>query len=119
VNSIVAFMLHLVMLDIVHYQDEAGRLPFQKWMERLRDKLAKARIVARIDQLRKGNLGDARSVGEGVLELRVDVGAGYRAYCGRYGQHWIVLLCGGDKSSQAEDIARAKTYWTEWKRRQT
>jgi putative addiction module killer protein len=107
------------VIEIVHYQDGAGRIPFQEWMERIRDKLAKARIVARIDRLEKGNLGDVRSVGEGVLEMRVHVGAGYRVYCGRYGQHWIVLLCGGDKSSQAKDIDRAKTYWTEWKRRQS
>ena len=106
------------MLEILHYQDEAGHVPIQEWMERLKDKLAKARIVARIDQLEKGNLGDARPVGGGVLELRVHVGAGYRVYCGRFGEHWIVLLCGGDKSSQDKDIARAKAYWAEWKRRQ-
>jgi putative addiction module killer protein len=88
-------------------------------MERLRDKLAKARIASRLRQIEEGNLGDAKPVGEGVVELRVHVGAGYRVYCGRYGQHWIVLLCGGDKSSQAKDIGRAKTYWTEWKRRQS
>lgn len=107
------------MLEVAHYQDRAGHLPFQEWMERLRDKRAKARIVARIDQLQKGNLGDAKPVGEGVLELRVDVGAGYRVYCGRFGEHWVVLLCGGDKSSQDRDIERAKAFWAEWKRRQS
>lgn len=107
------------MLEIVHYQKADGSIPFQEWMRRLRDRQAKARIDSRILQLEKGNFGDVKPVGEGVLELRVHVGAGYRVYCGRYGQHWIVLLCGGDKSSQAKDIDRAKTSWTEWKRRQS
>ena len=106
------------MFEIVHYQDEALRFPFQEWMERLRDRQAKARIVARLRQLEQGNMGDAKPVGDGVVELRVHVGAGYRVYCGPYGQHWMVLLCGGDKSSQDKDIQRAKTYWAEWKRRQ-
>ena len=106
------------MFEIVHYQDKAGRLPFQEWMERLRDKLAKTRIVSRLRQLELGNMGDSKPVGEGIIELRIDVGAGYRVYCGRYGDRWVVLLCGGDKSSQPRDIERAKDFWLEWKRRQ-
>ena len=106
------------MFEIIHYQDEAGRLPFQEWMERLRDKQAKARIAARLRQLEMGNIGDAKAVGEGVIELRIHVGAGYRVYCSPFGQHWIVLLCGGDKGSQTRDIDRAKSFWSEWKRRQ-
>jgi putative addiction module killer protein len=107
------------VFEIVHYQDKDGRFPFQNWMAHLRDKLAKARIAARLRQLEKGTLGDVRPVGEGVVELRIHVGAGYRVYCGQYGRHWIVLLCGGDKSSQDKDIERAKVAWSEWKRRQT
>jgi putative addiction module killer protein len=106
------------VFEIIHYQDEAGRLPFQEWMERLRDKQAKARIAARLRQLEMGNIGDAKAVGEGVIELRIHVGAGYRVYCSPFGQHWIVLLCGGDKGSQTRDIDRAKSFWSEWKRRQ-
>jgi putative addiction module killer protein len=87
-------------------------------MEGLRDKVAKARIAIRIRQIESGNLGDTKPVGEGVLELRVHVGAGYRIYCGRHGAHLIVLICGGDKDSQSKDIERAKDYWTDWKRRQ-
>ena len=64
-------------------------------------------------------MGDAKPVGQGVAELRIHVGAGYRIYCGRYGEHWIVLLCGGDKDTQQQDIQRAKTLWAEWKQRQT
>ncbi len=85
----------------------------------MRDKLAKARIAMRLNHLEAGNFGDAKAVGEGVLELRVHAGAGYRVYCGRHGDHWIILLCGGDKSSQSEDIERAKSYWADWKRRQS
>lgn len=106
------------MFEIVHYQYEDGSFPFQSWMEGMRDKMAKARITMRLRQLEQGNLGDAKSVGEGVLELRIHIGAGYRVYCGRHGQHWIVLLCGGDKSSQNHDILRAQSYWADWKRRQ-
>jgi putative addiction module killer protein len=73
----------------------------------------------RLRQLEHGNLGDMKSVGEGVLEMRIHTGAGYRVYCGRHGQHWIVLLLGGDKSSQAKDIVRAREYWEDWKRRQS
>lgn len=63
-------------------------------------------------------MGDCRPVGEGVVELRVHVGTGYRIYCGQHGKTWVVLLCGGDKGSQAVGIKRAKTYWADWKRRQ-
>jgi len=87
-------------------------------MATLRDAKAKTRIVIRLRQIESGNLGDSKPVGEGVTELRIHVGAGYRVYCGRHGQHWVVLLCGGDKDSQSKDIARAKGYWEDWKRRQ-
>lgn len=107
------------MYEILQYQDEAGRIPFQEWMEHLRDKQAKVRIAARLRQVENGNLGDWKPAGEGVMELRVHVGAGYRVYCGPYGQRWIVLLCGGDKSGQSKDIERAKAFWSEWKRRQS
>lgn len=106
------------MIEIVHYQEENGRVPFREWVSTLRDKIAKARINARLSQIEFGNLGDCKPVGDGVTELRIHVGAGYRVYCGRHGDHWIILLCGGDKSSQQKDIARAKEFWADWKRRQ-
>jgi putative addiction module killer protein len=84
----------------------------------LRDKLAQARIRIRLRQVQAGNFGDSEPVGEGVIELRVHVGAGYRVYCGRHGKTVVLLLCGGDKSSQVADIKRAKELWSEWKRRQ-
>ena len=81
---------------------------FGKWLRALGDMRAKARILARLDSARLGNLGDAGSVGGGVSEMRVDVGAGYRVYFTRRQRVILVLLCGGDKSSQTKDIAHAK-----------
>jgi putative addiction module killer protein len=81
---------------------------FEQWLLKLRDVRAKARILARLDSARLGNLGDCRSLGEGVSELRVDVGAGYRVYFTRRQRTLVILLCGGDKSSQQRDITRAK-----------
>ncbi len=81
---------------------------FAKWLSGLRDVRAKARILARLDSARLGNLGDVVSVGDGVSEIRVDVGAGYRVYFTRRQRVVVILLCGGDKSTQTKDIARAK-----------
>jgi len=80
---------------------------FARWFGRLRDRAVRARIQARIDRVRFGNLGDIRSVGSGVSEMRIDVGPGYRLYFARRGGRLIVLLCGGDKSSQQKDIREA------------
>ena len=106
------------MIELVYYRDENGHSPFIEWITALRDKMAKARIAARLRQLEAGNFGDAKPVGEGVMELRIHIGAGYRVYCGMRGQDWVILLCGGDKDSQPKDILRAKVLWMEWKRRQ-
>jgi putative addiction module killer protein len=82
---------------------------FSDWMAKLRDYRARARIAARIDRLAFGNPGDVESVGDGVRELRIHNGPGYRVYFVRRGETLIVLLCGGDKSTQARDIKTAKT----------
>ena len=82
---------------------------FSIWWDSLRDSGAKARIATRIDRLTLGNFGDSKSVGGGVGELRVNYGPGYRLYFTRRGSVVIVLLCGGDKSSQSRDITKAKT----------
>jgi putative addiction module killer protein len=106
------------VFDLIVYQQEQGQRPFEKWFQGLRDKQAQARITRRMRQVEKGSLGDWKPVGEGVLELRIDAGAGYRVYCGRHGDTFVILLCGGDKASQAKDIERAKEFWADWKRRQ-
>lgn len=81
---------------------------FARWFGALRDVRAKARILARLDSTRLGNLGDTRSVGGGVSEMRIDVGAGYRVYFTRRQRIVVILLCGGGKSTQSKDIARAQ-----------
>jgi putative addiction module killer protein len=81
---------------------------YAAWFRSLRDMTAKGRIVARIERVQLGNLGDVKSLGEGLHELRMDFGPGYRVYFTRRGEQIILLLCGGDKSSQQRDIARAR-----------
>jgi putative addiction module killer protein len=80
---------------------------FAKWIDGLRDLRARARIQARIERLAMGNPGDVRPVGEGVSELRLDYGPGYRVYYKKRGRRLIILLAGGDKSTQARDIKAA------------
>ena len=80
---------------------------YSAWFENLRDLRARGRITARIVRVSLGNLGDAKPVGDGVSELRIDHGPGYRVYFTRRGQSLVLLLCGGDKSTQERDIARA------------
>ena len=80
---------------------------FARWVDGLKDVRARARVLARIERLAGGNPGDVAPVGEGVSELRIDYGPGYRVYFKRTGQELVVLLAGGDKSSQAKDIKTA------------
>jgi putative addiction module killer protein len=105
------------VFDLIVYQQDRGQRPYNKWFDSLRDKQAQTRIARRIRQVQNGTLGDLKPVGEGVLELRIDVGAGYRVYFGRHGDTFVILLCGGNKGSQAKDIERAKGFWADWKRR--
>jgi putative addiction module killer protein len=89
---------------IVVRQSEA----FRNWLSRLKDSRAKAKIAARIGRIRAGNFGDSKGVGEGVNELRINSGPGYRVYFTRRGDEIVILLCGGDKSTQAADIVSAR-----------
>ena len=107
------------MIEVFRYQTEEGAEPMTDWLQSLRDKQAQAKIRVRFKRLEGGNFGDCDPVGNGVLELREHVGAGYRVYFGRHGQTVVILLCGGSKRSQASDIRTAKEYWQDWKRRQT
>ena len=81
---------------------------YAKWEQSLRDSIARAAITARIVRLSKGNFGDVKPVGDGVSELRIHYGPGFRVYIEQRGSTIIILLCGGDKRSQTRDIARAK-----------
>ena len=107
------------MLELLRYQRDDGREPFTEWLADVRDKVAQARIRVRLRQVQAGNFGDSEPVGEGVIELRVHVGAGYRVYCAKHGKTVVLLLCGGDKGPQTADIKRAKAFWSEWKQRQS
>lgn len=99
------------------YQDRQGKEPFVEWVSSL-SRPYRARVFARLDRVETGNLGDCTAVGEGVFELRLHFGAGYRIYFGEMGKKIIVLLCGGQKSSQKKDIQKARQSWDEYKRRQ-
>ena len=106
------------MYTVIYYTDKQGKSPYIKWLESLSE-YTQSRIEARIDRLRVGNLGDTRPVGEGVHEIRLQFGPGYRVYFGNMGKRIILLLCGGDKSSQVRDIEYAKKYFKDYKERQT
>ena len=97
------------------YQNPDEILPFNKWYKKLRDIRGQQKVLARIDRARLGNLGDHRSVGEGVTELKIDFGPGYRVYVGFDGDTIIVLLLGGNKGTQDDDIKKAKIYWKDYK----
>lgn len=103
--------------EIRNYLKLDGIVPFSEWLDSLRDRRAKAKIKARLDRVEEGNLGDYKSVGDGVFELRIDYGSGYRIYFGQQGSTVIILLCGGDKSTQDKDIAKAKEYWEDYRSR--
>jgi putative addiction module killer protein len=81
---------------------------FRDWMKKLKDAIAKAHIDRRIDRLSRGNPGDVEPIGEGCSEMRIDYGPGYRVYYKDTGREIVIILCGGDKSTQRNDIARAK-----------
>ena len=99
------------------YARPDGAEPYTAWETGLRDREARARIRARIGRLRLGNFGDSKRAGE-VFELRIHAGPGYRIYYGREGDTIVILLCGGDKRSQAKDIERAEAYWCDYRSRE-
>ncbi len=103
--------------SLEEYVRPDGTSPFREWLHGLRDVRARAKIRVRLNRVRLGNFGDAKPVGAGVAELRVPYGAGYRVYFARAGGMVVLLLCGGDKSTQSRDIRTAKDYWLDYQRR--
>lgn len=103
--------------EVRHYVTATGDDVFAGWFGVLADRQAQARIQARIYRLQNGLFGDCQPVGEGVWELRIDWGPGYRVYYARAGEKILLLLCGGDKRKQQADIKRAKDYWHDYKER--
>lgn len=96
-------------------ETDEGKIPFFKWYDSLTDKVSKVRVRRRLDRIELGNLGDTKSVGEGVYELRFHFGAGYRIYFARVKNTVIILLGGGDKTTQKKDITQAKALWRQYK----
>jgi putative addiction module killer protein len=100
--------------ELRRYRTAAGYEPLTQWLSGLPDRQARARILARLERLEVGNFGDSKLLRDGVSELRIDWGPGYRVYFARDGRTVIVLLCGGDKRKQDADIKRAVALWQEY-----
>jgi putative addiction module killer protein len=105
------------MLDVRHYLTRDGKDPIVEWLRKLRDAKAKVAIIRRLNRLEQGNFGDFKPLREGVHELRIDVGPGYRIYYARSGRTLMLLLCAGIKRTQDADIDRACDYWRDWQSR--
>jgi putative addiction module killer protein len=104
-------------MEIREYATKDGRAPFSEWLLRLKDRRVRARILVRLNRIRLGNLGDSKSVGQGVFELRMTFGPGFRVYFARDGMTLILLLCGGDKRAQSKNIQKAQDYWADYRSR--
>jgi len=104
--------------ELRSYVDENGRAPFESWLLDL-DKLAQAKVTIAPARLQRGNTSNVEGVGEGVSELQLDWGPGYRVYFGQDGRTIVILLCGGAKKRQSRDIETAKARWMDYKARKT
>jgi putative addiction module killer protein len=105
------------VIEVRHYVSRSGKDVFDDWLTQLADARAQAKIATRINRLAAGNFGDCKSLRQGLFELRIDWGPGYRVYCAMVGQACVLLLCGGDKRKQSADIARALEYLRDYKER--
>jgi len=103
-------------VQIVEYLDLRGRSPFADWFDNLNAQAA-AKVTIALTRIEQGNLSNVKGVGAGVLEYRIDFGPGYRIYFGRDGDTLIILLAGGTKARQQNDIAGAQARWADYKRR--
>ena len=102
---------------INEYTDEQGRSPYAQWLNSLRDARAKAKVIMQVDKMELGLFGDVEPIGDGLSELRIHYGPGYRVYYGKDGHQLYLLLGGGDKSTQSSDIKKAKQSWKDYKLR--
>lgn len=104
--------------SVEHYLTaDEHRDPYLDWLQRLRDNQAKVSVIRRVARIELGNFGDHKFCRDGVWELRIDLGPGYRVYYALSGNRVVLLLCGGDKRTQETDIAKAVIHWQDWQRR--
>ena len=104
-------------MEILHYLTASGKDSYQRWLDGLKDLKGRVVIQRRVDRLRRGYFGDHRFCQDGVWELRIDYGPGYRVYYARDGGNIVLLLYGGSKRNQSADIKEAVTYWRDYQRR--
>lgn len=102
--------------EVIIYRTDSDKEPFLDWLHKLKDPFIADVIMARLDRVKKGNLGDCKHLKKGVYELRVHYGKGYRVYFGQHDHIIIVLLCGGHKGTQKRDIEKVYQYWNEFKK---
>jgi putative addiction module killer protein len=105
------------MYEVRHYISQDGKDPFFNWLLKLRDNKARIAVDRRVNRLELGNFGDHKFCRDGVWELRVDLGIGYRVYYAIADRQIVLLLCGGDKKTQDSDISTACRFWQDWQRR--
>jgi putative addiction module killer protein len=105
------------VIEVRHYVSRAGKDVFDDWLTHLADARTQAKIASRINRLAAGNFGDCKPLRQGVSELRIDWGPGYRVYYAMIGRECVVLLCGGDKRRQSSEIERALQYLRDYKER--
>ncbi len=103
-----------ILRELRLFENENGHSPFLKWLDSIKNLTVKSLIRKRLNRVRLGNLGNTRSLGDKIYELKIDSGPGYRIYFGTDGSRIIVLLIGGDKSSQNRDIQKAKLFWKDY-----
>jgi len=106
-------------MELRHYLTKEGVDPIQSWLDSILDAATRVALLRRLDRLVSGNFGDHKFCRDGVWELRIDQGPGYRIYYGQIGKTVVLLFCGGTKRTQSRDIERAVNYWQDFKRRQS
>jgi putative addiction module killer protein len=103
------------LIKVEFYQDRNGKEPFSAWFEGIRDSKTRRKIISRFKKVEQGNYGDVKPIGKGLSELRFSGGPGYRIYFGADAGNVVIILCGGDKNSQSQDIEDVKDYWRDYK----
>lgn len=109
--------MEIIPREVKAYTTQEGKVPFDEWLDSLKSPPVIARILLRIDRLQQGNLGDYKFIDGEICELRLKFGAGYRVYFAQQDKTIVILLCGGDKSSQKQDIKTAQKYWSDYRSR--